>query len=148
MPDPVLPPRGPGRESNRGILAELLNFLSSFGEHIQALVALAGLESREAAGVYVRALIALGVALVLLMFGYLLSLIFVAFALAALFHWDWIWIALGLAAAHFLGVLGAAFEFLAGRGFFSVCLGHKPDWFAAPIWQNPGEKQASTQRVS
>jgi uncharacterized membrane protein YqjE len=106
MPDPVLPPRGSGRESNRGILAELLNFLSSFGEHIQALVALAGLESREAAGVYIRALVALGAALVLLMFGYLLMLIFVAFALAALFHWDWIWIALGLAVAHFLGVAG------------------------------------------
>lgn len=106
MPDPVLPPQGPGRESNRGILAELLNFLSSFGEHIQALVALAGLESREAAGIYVRALIALVVALVLLLFAYLLSLIFVAFALESLFHWRWIWITLGLAVAHFLGVAG------------------------------------------
>jgi uncharacterized membrane protein YqjE len=106
MPDPVLPSQDRGRESNRGIVAELLNFLSSFGEHIQALVALAGLESREAAGIYVRALIALLAALVLLLFGYLLLLIFVAFALAALFHWDWIWIALGLAVAHFLGVAG------------------------------------------
>jgi uncharacterized membrane protein YqjE len=106
MPDPVLPPRGPGRESNRGILAELLNFLSSFGEHLQSLVALAGLEGREAGGLYLRALIALVVALVLLLFGYLLSLIFIAFALAALFHWDWIWISLGLAVLHFLGVAG------------------------------------------
>lgn len=106
MPDPVLPSQGPGRESNGGILAELLNFLSSFGEHIQALVALAGLESREAAGIYVRALIALIIALVALLFGYLLSLIFVAFALEALFHWRWIWITLGLAVAHFAGVAG------------------------------------------
>lgn len=102
MPDPVLPPRGPGRESNRGILAELLNFFSSFGEHLQALVALAGLESREAAGIYLRALLAVVVALVLLLFGYLLFLIFVAFALAALCQWDWIWISLGLAVLHFL----------------------------------------------
>ena len=106
MPDPVLPPQGPGRESNRGILAELLNFLSSFGEHIQSLVALAGLESREAAGIYIRALIAVVIALVLLLFGYLLALIFVAFALAALCHWDWIWISLGLAVLHFAGVAG------------------------------------------
>lgn len=106
MPDPVLPSQGPGRESNSGILAELLNFLSSFGEHVQALVALAGLESREAAGIYVRALVALVAALILLVFGYLLLVIFVAFALAALFHWQWIWITLGLAVAHFLGVAG------------------------------------------
>jgi uncharacterized membrane protein YqjE len=106
MPDPVLPSRDPGRESNRGILAELLNFLSSFGEHVQALVALAGLESREAAGIYIRALIAVIAALVLLLIGYLLSLIFVAFALEVLFHWDWIWISLGLAVLHFLGVGG------------------------------------------
>jgi len=106
MPDPVLPPQGPGRESNRGIFAEFLNFFSSFGEHIQALVALAGLESREAAGIYIRALIALGAALVCLVFGYLLSLIFIAFALEALFHWRWIWITMGLAVVHFAGVAG------------------------------------------
>lgn len=109
MPDPVLPPPGPGREPNRGVLAELLNFLSSFGEHLQALVALAGLESREAAGVYVRALIALGAVLILLIFGYLLTLIFVAFAVAHLFGIAWIWISLGLAVLHFLGVAGCAF---------------------------------------
>lgn len=109
MPDPVLPPPGPGREPNRGVLAELLNFLSSFGEHLQALVALAGLESREAAGVYVRALIALVVALILLVFGYLLALLFVAFAVAHLFAVAWIWIALGLAVLHFLGVAGCVF---------------------------------------
>ncbi len=104
MPDSVLPPPGPGREPNRGVAAELLKFLSSFGEHLQALFALAGLESREAAGVYVRALIALGVALILLIFGYLLTLIFVAFAVAHLFRMDWIWISLGLGILHFLGV--------------------------------------------
>jgi len=109
MPDPVPPPPGPGREPSRGVLAELLNFLSSFGEHVQALVALAGLESREAAGVYLRALIALGAALVLLIFGYLLLLLFVAFALAMFCHIEWIWISLGLAVLHFLGVAGCAF---------------------------------------
>jgi uncharacterized membrane protein YqjE len=114
MPDPVLPPRDAGRESNRGILAELLNFFSSFGEHLQALVALAGLESREAAGIYLRALVAGIAALVLLLFGYLLILIFVAFALAALLHWDWIWISLGLAVLHFL-LVGACLFYLRAR---------------------------------
>lgn len=106
MPDPVLPPPGPGRDPQRGLLGEVLNFLSSFGEHIQALVALAGLESREAAGVYLRALIALGAALILLIFGYLLALLFVAFAVALLTGVEWIWISLGLAVLHF--VLAAA----------------------------------------
>ncbi len=109
MPDPVPPPPGPGREPNRGVLAEALNFLSSFGEHLQALVALAGLESREAAGVYVRALIALGAALILLIFGYLLTLLFVAFAVAMIFKIEWIWISLGLAVLHFIGAAGCAF---------------------------------------
>jgi Predicted membrane protein len=111
MPDPVLPPRESGGESNRGILAELLNFLSSLGEHLQALLALAGLEGREAAGIYLRAVVALVAALILLLVGYLLAVIFVAFALAALFHWDWIWISLALAAAHFLGVAGCLWYF-------------------------------------
>lgn len=106
MPEPALPPPEPGRESRRGLAAELMNFFSSLGEHVQALVALASLESKEAAGVYVRALIAVAVALVLLLFGYLLSVIFVAFAIAKLFQVDWIWISLGLAVLHFLGVAG------------------------------------------
>jgi uncharacterized membrane protein YqjE len=108
MSDSVLPSPGPGRDSPRGVLAELLGFIASFGEHVQALVALAGLESREAAGVYLRVFIALGIALVLLLFGYLLALIFVAFAVALL-GVDWIWIALGLAALHFAGAAVCVF---------------------------------------
>ncbi len=105
MPDPVTPPSGEGRTTNRGVVAELLNFAASLGQHVQHLVALASLESKEAAGVYIRALIALGAALILLVFGYLLSLIFVAFLLAQVFGIAWLWICLGLAVAHLLGVL-------------------------------------------
>jgi uncharacterized membrane protein YqjE len=106
MPEPL--PPGTGREASRGFTAEVMHLFASLGGHVQALVALAGLESREAASVYVRALLALAAGLVFLLFGYLLLLLFVAFVLAWVFAVDWIWISLGLAVLHFLGVAGCA----------------------------------------
>ena len=106
MPDSTLPPAGPGQEASHGVLAALLGLIGSFGEHAGSLAALAGLESREAAGVYLRALLAGAAAVIFLVFGYVLTLLFVAFAVAALFSVGWIWITLGLAVAHFLGVAG------------------------------------------
>ncbi len=40
-----------------------------------------------------------------------------------------------------LGVFGAAFEFLAGRGFLSVCLGHKPGWLRVNLAETPGRSK-------
>lgn len=106
MPDSMLPPAGPGHDSSRGVLAALLSLVSSFGEHASSLTALAGLESREAAGVYLRALVAGAAAVVFLLLGYILLLLCVAFAVAAVFSVSWIWITLGLAVLHFLLVAG------------------------------------------
>lgn len=103
MADPAPNPLPGEPAAGQGVLAELLNLLGSLGRHLQGLLALAGLETREAAGIYLRVLIAVVVGLVLLIFGYFLLLFFVAFLLATVFHWDWIWIALVLAVLHFMG---------------------------------------------
>ena len=72
---------------------------------MQGLLQLAGLETKEAALVGLRLLILLIVAAVCVaIFGYLLSLFFVAFLLAIVFQISWIWISLGLALLHFVVV--------------------------------------------
>jgi len=109
MTGPAPLPSAHGHESPRGLWAELLGLTGSFGRHIQALVALAGLEGREAAALYLRVAIAGVAALVLLLFGYLLLLLFVAFCLATFFKIDWMWITLGLGILHLIGVAGCAF---------------------------------------
>lgn len=98
----VTPPPSPG-PAPRGVLGEFLSLLGSLGNHLQALLALAGLEAREAAGVYIRAIIFLVLALVFLIFGYAFFILFIAFALATLCKVAWIWITLGLAGFHFIG---------------------------------------------
>jgi len=111
MAESTVPPPAGGPERSRGVAAELLSFAGSFGRHVQALFALAGTESREAAELYVRALLVVVGVLVLAVFGYVFLLLFVAFVLAQIFSLDWIWICLGLAVLHFAG---------AGAGIFYV----------------------------
>lgn len=109
MAEPALPPPADGPEATRGIVAELLGFASSLGRHIQALLALAGHESKEAAFHYLRVIAAAVVALVFVLLGYLFLLLFVAFLLAAALKISWIWIALGFAVLHFLVTAGCLF---------------------------------------
>lgn len=68
--------------------------------HVQSLTALAGAEAREAGALYLRLAVMLVAALVLLMFGYILTVFFVAFLLASVFHVAWIWILMGLTILH------------------------------------------------
>lgn len=103
MPDPHQP--GPAPEASRGVSAEALRLLGSLTRHLQALAALIGAEGRDAAGQYLRGAIALGIALTFLAFGYVFTLLFVAFALERFLHVDWLWIALAYAALHLLGAL-------------------------------------------
>lgn len=103
MAEPVPPPSAPSPETPRGLVAELLGFAGSLGQHVQALLALAGFEGRDAAAHYVRLLVILIAGLILLLFGYLLALFFVAFLIAHLSGLSWIWISLGLAVLHFVG---------------------------------------------
>lgn len=110
MADSHAPPPAGGPDPSRGVAVELLSFFGSLGRHLQALVALAGTESREAAGLYLRVLLAAVAVLVVAVFGYVFLLLFVAFVLALVFAVNWIWICLGLAALHFLaGAIGAVY---------------------------------------
>ncbi len=98
MAEPALPSPDIGPETSRGLLAELLSLAGSFGRHLQAMLALAGQESKEAAALYLRLLLTL----VFAVLGYVFLLLFLAFLLAMVFGVDWIWIALGFAILHLL----------------------------------------------
>jgi uncharacterized membrane protein YqjE len=83
-------------------MVEALSLWGSVGRHIQSLLELAGLEGREALALYVRLAVMLVAALIFLVFGYVLALLFFAFLIAHLFGISWIWITLGLAVLHLL----------------------------------------------
>ncbi len=104
MAETVLPPPADERETPQGALPELLRFAGTFGRHVQGLVQLASLETKEAAMVGLRLLALVVASIVLAVFGYVLLLLFVAFLLAIVFGVSWIWIALGLAVLHFVAV--------------------------------------------
>jgi uncharacterized membrane protein YqjE len=113
MINPASP--GPAGAETRGVVAQAMRLFSSLTRHLQSLVALAGLEGREAVGLYVRAAIALGVALFCAAFGYVFLLLAIAFALDRFLHVEWIWIALGFAVLHLL--IAAIAGFLTKKNF-------------------------------
>jgi uncharacterized membrane protein YqjE len=88
-----------------GVPAAAMRLVGSITRHLQALLALAGLEAREAVLLYVRLAIVLGAALFFAAFGYVFTLLFLAFALDRLLHIDWMWIALGFAVLHLLAAV-------------------------------------------
>jgi uncharacterized membrane protein YqjE len=90
---------------SRGVAAEAMRLFGSITRHLQSMSALAGLEGKEALGLYLRMAIAIGAALFFLAFGYVFMLLFAAFAIAHFFHVDWVWISLGLAILHLLGAV-------------------------------------------
>ncbi|HEY5812782.1 MAG TPA: phage holin family protein, partial [Terrimicrobiaceae bacterium] len=69
--------------------------------HVQGILQLATLETKEAAMLGLRLLALLVVSILCAFFGYVLSLFFIAFLLAIVFKISWIWISLGLALVHF-----------------------------------------------
>jgi uncharacterized membrane protein YqjE len=100
---------GPSSQEPTGVTAEALRLFGSLTRHLQSLAALAGMEGREALALYVRLAVALGASLFLAAFGYIFVILFVAFAVAHFFHVDWLWISLGYAVLHLLGVLAGGF---------------------------------------
>jgi uncharacterized membrane protein YqjE len=86
-------------------VAAAMRLFGSLTQHLQSLIALAGIEGREATALYIKIAIALGAALFFASIGYILLLFFIAFALERWLHAEWIWIALGLAVAHLLAAL-------------------------------------------
>ena len=109
MAETVLPPSADARETPQGAAPELLRFAGTFGRHIQGLLQLASIETKEAAFVGVRLVALLIASIVLAVFGYVLILLFVAFLLALVFGVSWLWISLGLALLHFAGLAICAF---------------------------------------
>ncbi len=73
MAETVLPPSADERETPQGALPELLRFAGTFGRHVQGLVQLASLETKEAAMVGLRLLALVIASIVLAVFGYVLA---------------------------------------------------------------------------
>jgi len=121
MADPALSSPHSRPEASQGFFAELMNFAGSLGRHFQTLFALAGLEGREAAGIYLRVVAVFAIALVFAVFGYLLTLIFLALLLAVLFGVGFLWITLAFAIFH----LAAA----------ALCLFYIKSNIGAPVFQ-------------
>ncbi len=97
MPDFTTPP-----QNSRGLTADLLSFWGSAGRHVVAVVELAGIEGKEAVALYVRLAVMLLAAIIFVVFGYVLTLFFLAFLIAIIFGVSWLWICLGFALLHFL----------------------------------------------
>lgn len=113
-------PGEPINSGNQGLVTEAIRFFGSFSRHIQALAGLAGSETKEALGLYVRLAVMLVGALVFALFAYIFFLLTVAFGIALLFKISWVWIALGLTLLHAL----VAF----------VCANHVKTHFRTPIF--------------
>ncbi len=92
-------------DGSRGLIAETLSLVGSLSRHLQALLALAGSESREAAALYIRLLIMLIASLIFAALGYIFVVLAAAVAIAMLFKIAWVWIAFGLAIFHVLAAL-------------------------------------------
>lgn len=86
-----------------GLLGSAASLLGSIGSHLELLSALFAEEGKEAGGRLLRALVLLVGALVLAFLGYIFLILGIAFVLAAVFHWSWIWIALGFGGLHLIG---------------------------------------------
>jgi len=89
--------------SRPGPIGSLTDLLGSFAGHFQLLGALFAQEGKEAGKRVLWALVCLVAALLFAVLGYLFLVLGLAFALAALLHWSWIWIALGIGALHAAG---------------------------------------------
>lgn len=107
------------RSPEAGLIAHLRGVTASSLSYLQARVQLAGVESAEAAGHYLKVIAVLIAGALFAVFGYLFFCLGIVFAIARLFENPnaWIWVALLVALAHF-GV-AVACGFLV-RGWFTA----------------------------
>src|SRR5580692_5855261 len=89
--------RPPGKE---GLIDHLRALAASVAAYLGARLQLAGIESREAAGHYLKILVLLVAAFFGLVFGYIFLCLAGVFILHHLLKVDWIWIMLGAALFH------------------------------------------------
>ena len=125
------PPLATGRPE--GVTASVLLFIGSLARHLQALFALFGCESREAAEKYLRFAIFLGAALLCFTLGYLFLVLTLVFILTSLFGLAWGWSCLIVAALHLALAWGFAYfarEYLRQPSFQNLGAEIKKDWQA------------------
>ena len=101
-----------------GLSSHLAGMLASLAGYFRARLELAGMEGKEAAALWVKAIIFLVAALGLLAFGYAFLWIGLIALAASLAQLPWAWCVLGAALLHLLGA--------AGLGFFITVLWKKP----------------------
>lgn len=83
-------------------MAEVLSLVGSLGRYAQAMGALAGAETREAAALGVRLLVMLLAALFFAALGYIFLIFALAFFAAFVLGVSWLWILGGFTALHAL----------------------------------------------
>jgi uncharacterized membrane protein YqjE len=81
-------------------MEEILSLIGSSGRYLQAILALAGEESREAMALYTRLLVMLAAALFFAALGYILLVIAVVFLAAHFLGLSWLWIFSALTILH------------------------------------------------
>lgn len=96
-----------------GFFDSLLHYLGSSADYFSARLSLFGNEAKDAAGNYLKLLILVVAALVLLFFSYPFLVIGLVFILQRLTGWDWLYITLGVG---FLHVAGAVACLLMAKG--------------------------------
>jgi uncharacterized membrane protein YqjE len=101
------PEESPAASRRAGFFAHVLDLLAAGLAYFQARLSLAGIEGREAAVQYLKALALFVGGLVALIFGYFFICFAVVFAIAMAFGGGnaWIWVTLGAAILHVGGAV-------------------------------------------
>jgi len=95
--------------SDAGLTRHLLAMLASLAGYFRARMELAGLEGKDAVGLYVKMALLMGMAIVCLAFGYAFLWIGLVVVVSAVTHWPWGWLVLAAGVLHFLGVAGCLY---------------------------------------
>ncbi len=98
--------RGSGEQP--GLLHSIRLLIGSFVGYSSARLELLGLESREAAANYVRALLLAVIALLGIVFGYLFLVLSLAFLVQAWTGWNWVSVTTVFGITHLLGTVVCA----------------------------------------
>jgi uncharacterized membrane protein YqjE len=111
MPEGSAQSSGPSVDpANRGLAGAALQAFGSVLRHLQALLALAQVEAKEASVQYLKVLVYGILGLLFLAFGYVSFLLFIAFLLGWVLGVSWLWITLGLTLLHFALVAICAWQ--------------------------------------
>ncbi len=110
-----------GRSSvPRGLMAEILSLIGSSGRYLQAILALAGEESREALALYTRLLVMLAAAFFFAALGYILLVCVVVFLAAQVLGFSLLAVFSALTIVHGLAAI--------------LCAKHVRDYSRSPLF--------------